>query len=342
MTDPIISHPGLSHPGAFPRVRMRRNRRDPWSRRLVAENVLSAADLIWPVFVKEGGEPREPIAAMPGVFRLTIETLTEAAARAESLGIPAIAIFPAVAQDLKSEDGDEAIRPGNLVCRAVAAVKRAVPGIGIICDVALDPFTLHGHDGLLRNGQVANDETIARLCAQAVVQAEAGCDIVAPSDMMDGRVGAIRDALDAAGFTHVRIMAYAAKYASGFYGPFREALGSKSQLGKRDKRGYQMDFANSDEALREVALDLQEGADMVIVKPGTPYLDIIRRVKDQFHVPTFAYQVSGEYAMLQGAIERGWLDESVILETLTGFKRAGADGVLTYFAIEAAERLRAG
>jgi porphobilinogen synthase len=243
---------------------------------------------------------------------------------------------------LKSEEGDEALNPENLICRAVAAVKSAHPGIGILCDAALDPFTAHGHDGVIRDGAVANDETVEILCRQSLIQARAGCDIIAPSDMMDGRVGAIRDTLDAAGFTHVRIMAYAVKYASAFYGPFRDALGSKSSLGRSDKRTYQMDYANSDEALREVALDLAEGADMIMVKPGMPYLDVVRRVKDRFGVPTFAYQVSGEYAMLKGAIERGWLDDRVMLESLMGFKRAGADGVLTYFALEAAERLKAG
>ena len=253
-----------------------------------------------------------------------------------------MALFPATPAERKSEDGDEAVNPDNLVCRAVRAVKRAHPELGIMCDVALDPFTTHGHDGVLRDGQVANDETVEILCRQALVQAEAGADVIAPSDMMDGRVGAIRDALDGNGFERVRIMSYAAKYASGFYGPFRDAVGTKSSLGKADKRTYQMDPANGDEALREVALDLAEGADMVMVKPGLPYLDIVRRVKERFLVPTYAYQVSGEYAMLQGAIERGWLDQSVVLETLLGFKRAGADGVLTYFAVEAAKRLKSG
>jgi len=329
--------------GAYPRLRLRRNRRDAWSRRLVAEAVLTAGDLIWPAFVSEGrGAGREAVASMPGIFRFTIPALIEEAGRAAALGIPVIALFPVVPPELKDEDGLDAVNGDNLVCRAVAAVKRAVPGLGVLCDVALDPFTAHGHDGVLRNGDVANDETVEILCRQAIVQARAGCDIIAPSDMMDGRVGAIRDTLDAAGFAHVRIMAYAAKYASAFYGPFRDALGSKSSLGASDKRTYQMDYANSDEALREVALDLAEGADMVMVKPGMPYLDIVRRVKERFGVPTFAYQVSGEYAMLRGAVERGWLDDRVVLESLTGFKRAGADGVLTYFAIEAAERLKAG
>ncbi len=332
----------LSSLAAYPRIRLRRNRRDTWSRRLVAEHVLTPADLIWPVFVAEGIDGREAIPSMPGASRLTIPALIEETGRAAALGIPVVAIFPVVPPERKSPNGDDALDPENLICRATAAVKRAHPELGVLCDAALDPFTSHGHDGVLRDGHVANDETVEILCRQAVVQARAGCDIIAPSDMMDGRVGAIRDALDAAGFDHVRIMSYAAKYASGFFDPFRDALGSKSSLGTSDKRGYQMDFANSDEALREVELDIAEGADMVMVKPGMPYLDIIRRVKDRFAVPTFAYQVSGEYAMLKGAIERGWLAERVILESLMSFKRAGADGVLTYFAVEAAERLKAG
>ncbi len=328
--------------GAYPRIRMRRNRRDAWSRRLTAEHTLSSGDLIWPVFVHDEKPARTPIASMPGVDRLSIPALVDAAGEAAALGIPLIAIFPATPAALKTPEGDEALNPENLVCRAVRAVKAALPGLGVLCDVALDPFTTHGHDGVLRQGDVANDETVELLCRQALVQAEAGCDVIAPSDMMDGRVGAIRDALDAQGFEGVRIMSYAAKYASAFYGPFRDAIGSKSSLGKADKRTYQMDPANSDEALREVALDLAEGADMVMVKPGLPYLDILRRVKDRFGVPTYAYQVSGEYAMLVGAVERGWLDPSVILETLLGFKRAGADGILTYSAVDAARRLKAG
>jgi porphobilinogen synthase len=327
--------------GAYPRVRMRRNRRHDWSRRLVAENVVTAADLIWPVFVMEGNG-REAIPSMPGIDRLSIPALIDAAGEAAALGIPLVAVFPVTPLKLKDEQGKEALNPENLVCRAVRELKRALPGLGVLCDVALDPFTSHGHDGVLRDGDVANDETVEILCRQAIVQAEAGCDVIAPSDMQDGRVGAIRDALDAKGLTHVRIMSYAAKYASAFYGPFRDAIGSKSNLGKADKRTYQMDPANTDEALREVALDIAEGADMVMVKPGLPYLDIVRRVKDEFRLPTYAYQVSGEYAMLKGAVERGWLDESVILETLLGFKRAGADGVLTYAAVEAATRLKRG
>ncbi|HYM02602.1 MAG TPA: porphobilinogen synthase [Stellaceae bacterium] len=321
---------------------MRRNRRDAWSRRLVAENVLTPSDLIWPVFVHDGPAARTPIPSMPGIDRLSIAALVDAAGEAQALGIPVVALFPATPPDRKTPDGDEALNPENLVCRGVRAIKQALPQLGVLCDVALDPFTTHGHDGVLRGGYVANDETVEILCRQALVQAEAGCDIIAPSDMMDGRVGAIRDALDGKGYDRVRIMSYAAKYASAFYGPFRDALGSKSSLGKADKRTYQMDPANSDEALREVALDLAEGADMVMVKPGLPYLDILRRVKERFGAPTFAYQVSGEYAMLMGAVERGWLDPSVIVETLMAFKRAGADGVLTYSAVDAARRLKAG
>jgi len=328
--------------GVYPRIRLRRNRRDEWSRRLVAESRLDPADLIWPVFIHDDRAARTPIPSMPGVDRLSIPALIDAAGEAKSLGIPLIALFPATPSERKSAEGEEALNPENLICRATRAVKKAHPDLGVLCDVALDPFTTHGHDGVLRDGYVANDETVAILCRQALVQAEAGCDVIAPSDMMDGRVGAIRDALDEAGHERVRIMAYAAKYASAFYGPFRDALGSKSALGKADKRGYQMDPANGDEALREVALDLAEGADMVMVKPGLPYLDIVRRVKERFGVPTFAYQVSGEYSMLVGAIERGWLDPSAMLEALIAFKRAGADGVLTYAAVEAARQLRKG
>ncbi|MBV8889823.1 MAG: porphobilinogen synthase [Alphaproteobacteria bacterium] len=321
---------------------MRRNRRDAWSRRLVAEHALTAADLIWPVFVQnESG--RAPVPSMPGAFRLSIPALVDAAGEAAALGISTMAVFPAVSPALKDPEGSEAVNPDNLVCRAVAAIKRAVPGLGVLCDVALDPFTSHGHDGVIRDGYVANDETVAILRQQAVIQAEAGCDIIAPSDMMDGRVGAVREALDAAGFERVRIMSYAAKYASCFFAPFRDAIGSTTALGSADKRTYQMDPANGDEALREVALDLQEGADMVMVKPGLPYLDVIRRVKDAFRVPTFAYQVSGEYSMIRAAAERGWLDgDRAMMESLLCFKRAGADGVLSYFALEAARRLKEG
>ncbi|MFQ5984341.1 MAG: porphobilinogen synthase [Alphaproteobacteria bacterium] len=328
--------------GAYPRTRMRRNRRDAWTRRLVAENRLSVDDLIWPVFAQEGKGGRTEVPSMPGVARLSVDVLVEAVADAKELGIPVIALFPAVPDELKTPDGDEAINPDNLVCRAIAAVKKAVPQMGVLCDVALDPFTTHGHDGVIRDGYVANDETVDVLCRQALVQAQAGCDVIAPSDMMDGRVGAIREALDGAGFERVRIMAYAAKYASAFYGPFREAIGSASTLGTGDKRTYQMDPANSDEALREVALDVAEGADMVMVKPGLPYLDIVRRVKDAFGMPTFVYQVSGEYAMIKAAAAQGWLDgERVLMETMIGFKRAGADGILTYAAAEVARALRA-
>jgi porphobilinogen synthase len=294
------------------------------------------------VFVHDEPAARVAIPSMPGVDRLSIGALVDAAGEAQALGIPLIAIFPATPPGRKSPDGEEAVNPENLVCRAVRAIKKAHPALGVMCDVALDPFTTHGHDGVIRDGYVANDETVEILCRQALVQADAGCDVIAPSDMMDGRVGAIRDALDAKGLEHVRIMAYAAKYASAFYGPFRDAIGSKSNLGKADKRSYQMDAANSDEALREVALDLAEGADMVMVKPGLPYLDIVRRVKDRFGAPTFAYQVSGEYAMLAGAVERGWLDPTATVEALLAFKRAGADGVLTYAAVDAARRLKAG
>jgi porphobilinogen synthase len=326
--------------GSFPRTRMRRNRREEWTRRMVAEHRLSPADLIWPLFVIEGSGQRVAISSMPGVFRLSIDELVKEAERAAKLGIPAIAVFPSIDSSLKTPDAREAVNPENLVCRAVRAVKKAVPEIGIICDVALDPFNSEGHDGLVRDNYVINDETVRVLRQQAVVQAEAGCDIVAPSDMMDGRIGAIRDALDEAGFLDVKILSYAAKYASAFYGPFRDAVGSGALL-KGDKKTYQMDPANSDEALREVALDLAEGADMVMVKPGMPYLDIVRRVKEKFAVPTFAYQVSGEYAMLKAASLNGWLDwDRAIMESLLSFKRAGADGVLTYAAAEMAEKLR--
>ena len=329
--------------GQFPETRMRRVRRNDWSRRLVRENQLTVDDLIWPVFVQDGQNRRVPIASMPGVERLSVDLIVEAVARAAELKIPAVAVFPATDPSLKTEAAMEALNPENLVCRAVRAIKAAKLDIGLICDVALDPYTSHGQDGLVRDGYVVNDETLEMLCRQAVVQAEAGCDIIAPSDMMDGRVAAVRRALDAAGFSQVQILAYAAKYASAFYGPFRDAVGSATSLGQGDKRTYQMDPANGDEALREVALDIAEGADLVMVKPGMPYLDIVSRVKATFGVPTFAYQVSGEYAMLVAAAQNGWLDRTkVMLESLLSFKRAGADGVLTYFAIEAAEHLRDG
>lgn len=329
--------------GEFPRTRMRRNRRHDWSRRLVREHQLTVDDLIWPVFIHEGQNLAVPIESMPGVERLTIDLLVDRAATAAELGIPVIALFPATDPSLKSDTGEEAVNPDNLVCRAVRAIRDAGIEIGILCDVALDPYTTHGQDGLVRDGYVVNDETIDVLCRQAVVQAEAGCDVIAPSDMMDGRIGQIRSSLDAAGCNHVRIMAYSAKYASAFYGPFRDAVGSAASLGTGDKRTYQMDPANSDEAIHEVGLDLAEGADMVMVKPGMPYLDIVYRVKQTFGVPTFAYQVSGEYAMLTGAAERGWLDaRKSMFESLMTFKRAGADGILTYFAVEAARALRNG
>jgi porphobilinogen synthase len=329
--------------GPFPRTRMRRNRRDDWSRRLTRESGLSVDDLIWPCFVQEGTGARTEVPSMPGVERLSIDLLVERAHEAAELGIPAIAVFPVTDPADKSPDGEEATNPENLVCRAVRALREKSLGLGVVCDVALDPFTTHGQDGLVRDGFVVNDATLDVLCEQAVVQADAGCDVIAPSDMMDGRIGRIRDALDAAGHQDVRILSYAAKYASAFYGPFRDAVGSKGALGAGDKRTYQMDPANGDEALREVAIDLAEGADMVMVKPGMPYLDIVRRVKDAFAVPTYAYQVSGEYAMLRAAAANGWMDwDRVILESLLCFKRAGADGVLTYSAIEVARRLRAG
>jgi porphobilinogen synthase len=325
--------------GHYPATRLRRLRRYDWSRRLVAETRLSVDDLIWPLFVLDGQTKRQPVASMPGVERLSVDLAVEAVGRAIELGIPAVALFPVTDPAKKTPDAKEAVNPENLVCRTVRAVKQAHgDAIGVISDVALDPYTSHGQDGLVRDGYVVNDETIEVLCRQAVVQAAAGCDVIAPSDMMDGRVGAIRRALDEAGFDRVSILAYAAKYASAFYGPFRDAVGSAANLAGGDKRTYQMDPANTDEALREVALDLAEGADMVMVKPGMPYLDVVRRVKDAFQVPTFAYQVSGEYAMLVAAAANGWLDrDKSLLESLLAFKRAGADGILTYFAPEAAK-----
>ncbi len=330
----------ITLPATFPRSRLRRNRADAWTRRLVAENTLTVDDLIWPVFVIEGENRREPVASMPGVERLTIDRLCEAVVAAGDLGIPCVALFPVVGPEGKSEDGAESDRPDNLMNRAIRALKAAAPDVGVLCDVALDPYTSHGHDGLLRDGYIQNDETVEVLVRQALSQADAGADIVAPSDMMDGRIGAIRDRLDAQGHQLVRVCSYAAKYASAFYGPFRDAVNSGGYL-KGDKKTYQMNPANSDEALREVAQDLQEGADMVMVKPGLPYLDIIRRVKDQFAVPTFAYHVSGEYAMLRAASGNGWLDyDKALIETLTGFKRAGCDAILTYGAVDAAKLLR--
>ncbi len=328
------------HP-SFPATRLRRNRKASWSRRLISENTLQVSDLIWPMFVIDGGNTRDPVASMPGVERYSIDLAVGKAKEASELGIPVVALFPNTKRELRTDDGREALNTDNLVCRAVRAIKAAVPDIGIMCDVALDPYTSHGHDGLMEGGEIVNDASVDVLVKQALLQADAGCDIIAPSDMMDGRVGAIRKALEAHGHSRVQIMAYSAKYASGFYGPFRDAVGSSGTL-KGDKLTYQMDPANTDEALREVALDLSEGADMVMVKPGMPYLDILARVKQTFGVPTFAYQVSGEYAMLMAAFERGWLDPAkVIPESLLAFKRAGADGILTYFAMDMAKRLKA-
>jgi porphobilinogen synthase len=321
--------------------RPRRNRKAEWARRLVRENVLTTNDLIWPLFLVEGEKARIPVAAMPGVERLSVDEAVRDAGRAVELGIPALAFFPYTEAALKDEGGSEAFNADNLVCRACRAIRREFPELGLVTDVALDPYTSHGHDGLMKGERIVNDETVEALVRQALNQARAGADVIAPSDMMDGRVAAIREALDEEGFLDVQIMAYAAKYASAFYGPFRDAIGSKGAL-KGDKRTYQMDPANSDEALREVELDLQEGADMVMVKPGMPYLDIIRRVKDEFGAPTFAYQVSGEYAMLMAAANNGWLDgDKAMMESLLSFKRAGADGVLTYFAPRAAAKLKA-
>lgn len=330
-------------PPGYPTTRMRRNRKADWTRRLVAENRLSTSDLIWPIFLIDGNERRIPVAHMPGVDRVNIEEAVAEAEKAAALGIPAIAPFPNIDRDLRDPVGSEAVKANNLMCRAVSAIKRAVPQLGIITDAALDPYTSHGHDGVLdETGRILNDDTIEILCRQSLALAEAGTDCIAPSDMMDGRVGAIRRTLDHAGFEDVQILSYAAKYASGFYGPFRDAIGTNATL-IGDKRTYQMDPANTDEAMREVALDLEEGADMVMVKPGMPYLDVVRRVKETFAVPTFAYQVSGEYAMLEAAARNGWLDgDRVMMESLLGFKRAGADGILTYFAPRAARILNAG
>jgi porphobilinogen synthase len=328
--------------GTFPRVRMRRLRHDDFSRRMVREVRLSADDLIWPVFVLEGTNKRQPVKSMPGVERLSIDLLVKEARDAHKLGIPAIALFPVVAQSKKSLDAIEAFNPEGLAQRAVRALKKALPDLGVITDVALDPFTTHGQDGLIdKKGYVLNDETVEVLVRQAVSHAEAGADIVAPSDMMDGRIGAIRDALEDAGHIHTKILSYAAKYASSYYGPFRDAVGSAKNLGGGGKHTYQMDPANGDEALWEVALDLEEGADMVMVKPGMPYLDVVRRVKDEFGAPTFVYQVSGEYAMLKAAAQKGWLDEkAVVMEAMLSFRRAGADGILTYYARDVARWLQ--
>ena len=326
----------------FPAGRPRRLRRDAFTRNLVRENALTAHDLIYPVFVQDGTARRDAIASMPGVERLSLDLLLPVAEECVKLGIPVMALFPVIDGSRKTWDGAEAHNPDGLVPRVVRALKTNFPDLGVMTDVALDPFTTHGQDGLPDdNGYIMNDETVQALIQQALCQAEAGVDIVAPSDMMDGRIGAIRQALEANKFIHTRIMAYSAKYASAFYGPFRDAVGSAANLGKSDKKAYQMDPGNTDEALREVALDIAEGADMVMVKPGMPYLDVVRRVKDEFKVPTFAYQVSGEYAMLKAAAQNGWLDhDAVMMESLLAFKRAGADGVLTYFALEAARKLR--
>ncbi|HTY03712.1 MAG TPA: porphobilinogen synthase [Rhodocyclaceae bacterium] len=334
----------MNQKGAYPATRMRRMRRDEFSRRLMQEHVLTANDFIYPVFVLEGRGRTEPVASMPGVERVTLDRLLPLAERAMKLGIPALALFPVIDAGKKSQGAEEAWNPEGLVPTVVASLKKELPELGVITDVALDPYTSHGQDGLIDpadpTGYVMNDETVEALVRQALCHAAAGADVVAPSDMMDGRIGAVRAALDAQKMIHTRILAYSAKYASSFYGPFRDAVGSAANLGKGDKKTYQMDPANSDEALREVALDLEEGADMVMVKPGMPYLDIVRRVKDEFGVPTYAYQVSGEYAMLKAAAANGWLNhDACMLEALLCFKRAGADGILTYFAIEAAEAL---
>ncbi|UGQ46765.1 porphobilinogen synthase [Massilia endophytica] len=328
---------------AFPALRMRRMRRDPFSRALMREHAVTASDLIYPVFILDGSNKREPVLSMPGVERVSVDLLMKVAEECVTLGIPVLALFPVIDASLKTPDGIEATNPEGLVPRAVRELKKNFPELGILTDVALDPFTSHGQDGLIdEKGYVLNDVTTAMLIRQALAQAEAGVDVVAPSDMMDGRIGAIRNALEEKGFIHTRIMAYSAKYASAFYGPFRDAVGSAANLGKSDKATYQMDPANSDEALREVAADLAEGADMVMVKPGMPYLDIVRRVKDEFKVPTFAYQVSGEYAMLKAAAQNGWLDhDKVMMESMLAFKRAGADGILTYFALDIARKLKA-
>jgi porphobilinogen synthase len=340
---PIEARPLLVGAPAAPRldlaIRPRRNRKAEWTRRMVRESQLTTDDLIWPLFLIEGARARVPVPSMPGVERLSVDEAVRAAERAARLAIPCIALFPYTDPQLRDEDGSEALNPDNLVCRAIRAIKREVPEVGILCDVALDPYTSHGHDGLLRDGVIVNDDTVAVLVRQALLEAEAGCDIVAPSDMMDGRVGAIRSALDDADLGDVSIMAYAAKYASAFYGPFRDAVGSSATL-TGDKGTYQMDPANLEEALREVELDIAEGADMVMVKPGMPYLDVLRRVKDAFNMPTFAYQVSGEYAMIMAAAQNGWLDEEkAMMESLIAFKRAGASGVLSYFSPRVADKL---
>ena len=337
----MASFPFPQKLGQFPTTRMRRNRQTDWSRRLIGENTLTVNDLIWPIFVQEGeNQVSSAVETMPGISRLSIKYLEQAARQAADHGIPAIAIFPVIDQRYKDEKGTEALNPDNLICRAIRAVSEQNLNLGIICDVALDPFTSHGQDGIVSNGYVVNDESVEVLTQQALIQSAAGCTTVAPSDMMDGRVGAIRKVLDQENYTHIQILSYAAKYASAFYGPFREAIGSAQTLNTGDKRTYQMDPLNTNESLREVALDIMEGADMVMVKPGLPYLDIIYRVKQRFEMPTYAYQVSGEYSMIQAATASGWIDaDSAVLESLKCFKRAGADGVLTYFAPKVAELL---
>ena len=328
----------------YPATRLRRMRRDPFSRALMRENTVTASDLIYPVFILDGENQRQQVASMPGVERVSVDQLMGVAEECVALGIPVLALFPVIDAALKTDDGVEATNPDGLVPRAVRALKQRFPQLGLLTDIALDPYTTHGQDGLPdETGYIVNEKTIAMLTRQALTHAEAGVDVVAPSDMMDGRIGVIRNALEERGFIHTRIMAYSAKYASAFYGPFRDAVGSAANLGKADKNTYQMDPANSDEALREVALDIAEGADMVMVKPGMPYLDVVRRVKDEFKVPTFAYQVSGEYAMIKAAAQNGWLDhDKVMMESMMAFKRAGADGVLTYFALDIARKLKAG
>ena len=333
---------GFSTSPTFPSTRMRRNRSADWLRRMVQENRLTADDLIWPIFVVEGLGKREAILSMPGVERLSVDLLAEEVGKAQELGIPAVAVFPYTPEGLKTPDGSEALNPDNIVCRGVREIKKHVSNMGVLCDVALDPYNSDGHDGLVKDGEILNDETVEILCQQSVIQANAGCDVIAPSDMMDGRIGSIRKVLDDAGHQNVTIMSYAAKYASAFYGPFRDAVGSGGVL-IGDKKTYQMDPGNGDEAIREVGLDIAEGADMVMVKPGLAYMDIIYRVKNEFGMPTFAYNVSGEYAMLCAAAQNGWLDyPAAMMEMLTGFKRTGADGILTYAARDAAKILNSG
>ena len=330
----------LSSVNSFPRIRMRRNRMKSFSRRLVNETTLSIDDLIYPIFITFGKRKKEEVKSMPGIYRFSLDLLKDEIEYISSLNIPAIAFFPMIEDNLKNADGKEAYNKKNLICEAIKISKKTNPKLGVICDVALDPYTDHGHDGIIINNEIDNDKTLKILCKQALVQAEAGCDIIAPSDMMDGRVGIIRDALDNAGFENVQIMSYGVKYASAFYGPFRDAVGSSVSLSTKSKKSYQMDPANSDEALKEISLDLSEGADMVIIKPGMPYLDIIYRVKQEFKIPVYAYQVSGEYSMIKGAIENGWLDEKkVIMESLMAFKRAGCNGIITYFAPFVAQQI---